>query len=150
MKRRKIRQRVLHTATIGKTPVRGMTDCTEIRAREREAAEKQATARAREVLAHEDSALVAAVKSGEIAVAAAAALSRNQAAASPDHTSPSFDSAAASANEGSTPAGAPSPSANTMVETPTVATESPSSPSSCRSGEPSGGGSIDCPSKTDH
>jgi hypothetical protein len=67
-----------------------------------------------------DSKLVAAVESGELTVAAAAALAHNQAAGSSDKTAPSLNSPTASTNDGSAPAAEPSPDASTMVETATV------------------------------
>jgi AAA domain len=77
----------------------------------------RSTARAKEVLAHGNPELVAAVESGDLTVAAAAALARNQATAASNNSAPSLDSPTASAN---------APDASTMVEAPTVQVESPS------------------------
>jgi hypothetical protein len=78
----------------------------------------RSTARAREVLAHGNSELVAAVESGDLTVTAAAALARNPAMAASNNSAPSLDSPTASAT--------PSLDANTMVEAPTAQAESPS------------------------
>ena len=86
----------------------------------------RSAARAKEVLAHEDPELVAAVESGDLSVAAAAALARNQAAGASNNSAPSLKSPTASANEGSAPAAEPSLDASTMVETATVQVGSPS------------------------
>jgi ParB-like chromosome segregation protein Spo0J len=83
----------------------------------------RSAARAREVLAHEDPELVAAVESGDLTVAAAAALARNQATAVSNNPEPSLNSPTASANA---PAAEPSLDASTMVEAATMQVGSPS------------------------
>ena len=82
----------------------------------------RSTARAKEVLAHGDPELVAAVESGDLTVAAAAALAHNAATAASNNTSSSVDSPTASATG---PAADPSPDARIMVEAATVAGGSP-------------------------
>jgi hypothetical protein len=76
----------------------------------------RSTARAREVLAHGDAALVAAVESGDLTVAAAAALARNPVAAASDNTELNLNSPPALANDGSGPLTEPSPNASTVAE----------------------------------
>jgi hypothetical protein len=80
----------------------------------------RSAARAREVLAHGDSKLVVAVESGGLTVTAAAALSRNQAAASSDDGDVKSDSPTASTNESALSVVEPSPSTSTMVEAASV------------------------------
>ena len=86
----------------------------------------RSAARARQVLLHGDSNLVKAVETGDLTVAAAAALSRNQAAACSDDADVRFDLPTTSANEGSASAEEPSPSTGTMVEAASVQAGSPS------------------------
>lgn len=87
---------------------------------------ERSAARAREVLVHGDRELVAVVESGNLTVAAAAALSRNQASASSDGTDVRLDSPTTSTNERSTPAEEPSPSTSTMVDAASVQAGFPS------------------------
>jgi hypothetical protein len=87
---------------------------------------ERSVARAREVLAHGNPQLVAAVETGERTVASATALARNQVAACSDETEIRLDSPATSTNESLTLAEKPSPGASTMDVTASVQVESPS------------------------
>lgn len=85
----------------------------------------RSTARAREVLAHGDSALVVAVESGNLTVTAAAALARNPAAPS-DNNEHGFKSPSTSATENAAPVVAASSHSSAMAETITEKAESTS------------------------
>ncbi len=84
----------------------------------------RSVARAREVLAHGDAELVVAVESGELALSAAAALANDNAA--PSDSAHCIDPLTASANQDSTAAEEPSPSASTIAEAASAQAGSPS------------------------